>query len=702
MPEFRFLDHVPSENESVTIDQKVWTVSSRSVGKINGLSVYLGMEKSDTKLSFGTRLNNAVASLFCKIMFRSIDAAVHWKTAMTGHHVVRVVVEPSRKPSVIAPIRPPAAPSTAEPSPLSTPVPVPPLMDVEGPMTLPGYVDYIDAFVEETINKSFDKLPDDAFQLLQKNAENAEKFLENLAALEPSDLPSGAKEKLESTVKKLSGLVDAHRVLQDLKELEELLKGSQNLGEAIEQGHQNALLARYVRFLIPEDIALEDKLLHHQKWQQYQSARAALEALRQDVVGNREKWTRIRARIFTAAKEATPFLEQKRKITWIHGSRSAAIPVMEEAAKIQAAAQHTLRNRPQPALWPSGMLLQHKIVPLTGELGVGISAKGVNREMLSGMSISGLDTCMSYAHHKEFVFDPDREVAVIKDLLKDIEESNHREDFVGWRQDPIFRLRIAVLRLLLMSQKREQWPSLKSYIKKILQLLPIEKSPSKELEKNWMPYAPLLGEKREISVTTSRVDKDKILPTGQLVCVSQSDGSFKYGLVVKSKRRDIYSEWQYDIVVGKDGEMKSSVYADQLQLPVLQTVPLSSTKLTEDQIEKIRERFLTPTEIVRREVQSTLALFEPRAVKPLWLSKEDLKLVADSFPMVWASCTLEPEYVGQEYLVKGTAALGNDLQLVFTDRDHVEFLRQRIRQYNVQVYSFDVARYIYGQQPRHW
>lgn len=75
---------------------------------------------------------------------------------------------------------------------------------------------------------------------------------------------------------------------------------------------------------------------------------------------------------------------KKKPISWLHGTRSPALAVMMATDK---------------TMHPTGQLLEHNVIPLTGELGIGITGSGVNRENISGTSISrlGAETTVSYA-----------------------------------------------------------------------------------------------------------------------------------------------------------------------------------------------------------------------------------------------------------------------------------------------------------------
>lgn len=75
---------------------------------------------------------------------------------------------------------------------------------------------------------------------------------------------------------------------------------------------------------------------------------------------------------------------KKKPISWLHGTRSPALAVM-------IATDRTMH--------PTGKLLERNIIPLTGELKIGITGSGANIENISGTSVSrlGVETVISYA-----------------------------------------------------------------------------------------------------------------------------------------------------------------------------------------------------------------------------------------------------------------------------------------------------------------
>lgn len=78
---------------------------------------------------------------------------------------------------------------------------------------------------------------------------------------------------------------------------------------------------------------------------------------------------------------------KKKSINWLHGTRSPAMQLM--LAKDQT-------------LHPTGKLLQHKIIPLTGELGIGITGSGINQNNISGTSVSQRGTAIAIRYAEDF------------------------------------------------------------------------------------------------------------------------------------------------------------------------------------------------------------------------------------------------------------------------------------------------------------
>lgn len=97
-------------------------------------------------------------------------------------------------------------------------------------------------------------------------------------------------------------------------------------------------------------------------------------------------------KVFSATGQTLP-------MTWITGSKSSSLVGIEEVAA------RGISDR--LALLPTGTLLEHNIIPLSGELKYGIEKgkSGVNRSMLSGVKVNDYLVSINYSKKKEFAFD---------------------------------------------------------------------------------------------------------------------------------------------------------------------------------------------------------------------------------------------------------------------------------------------------------
>lgn len=75
-------------------------------------------------------------------------------------------------------------------------------------------------------------------------------------------------------------------------------------------------------------------------------------------------------------------------LSWMHGTK---------ASVIKSACEHTKQE-----LIPTGELFKKKATPLTGEMGIGVTATGINRGNLSGVSLGAADEAVAYAHNFNF------------------------------------------------------------------------------------------------------------------------------------------------------------------------------------------------------------------------------------------------------------------------------------------------------------
>lgn len=498
-------------------------------------------------------------------------------------------------------------------------------------------------FADKFIEIPFEALNYATFEEMEKIEGEARVLLEKLTSDDPSAI------RLKKILAQLISFHEAYKVLTELKDLGEFLKTvtKERLDHRHEFGKHIPILKNFEYFIKLGASRGED----------------AVEALTQDIRHQQVRWKEIRKNIFLSAKESIPVLLKNRKITWISGSRSAAIPIM-------------LRLK-QPALVPTGQLLKHNIVPLTGELGAGVSARGVNKNALSGMDLTGLEVCMSYAKTNGFIFDPQKEIQFIRNF----------NPTYGWQ---INRLKIAVLRLLLMNQKTEDLADLKNYIQDIIlpQIPQLRKVENEQIVRS---SANLIG---QVFKGNSNEVTDLPLQIGQVVCVPRTDQGTTLGMITGYN-----SETKvYTICVEKDGRTKS------LDKKNIKIIPQEDIRSLSEQLPAIAdEDFSNILEALQTEydqVSAVLKLFN--TVKPLEFSEESLSLIKNSFPIIWASCHLDPQSffagVPGEKIVLGEAVLGKDIDVVFTDDVHVDILKKAVGKYGINVLSFNAANYIMGRQ----
>lgn len=383
-----------------------------------------------------------------------------------------------------------------------------------------------------------------------------------------------------------------------------------------------------------------------------------------------EKWMHIRQKIWDASLEAQVVLKQDHTITFITGSNSSSIPVILKVAELAPALSTT------PALIPTGQLVQHNIVPLSGELHQGISDFGINQRSLSGMEFNGLDVCVAYASNTKFKFNIDNELDFIKRL-------NH-SNIVKEVDSPLPRLRIAVLRLLLMGADPNLFKQHIIDLKNQAQIF--STSPY------WEKYAPLIGTKcKELGKT---IDYD--LQRGQVVAILK-EGSDQpvYGMIEE------LDEDMYTVIITKEGD-RDYVVKDVPKImedSILNEETSKAIPLSADEQAVLRSKIKS----VREKLEDILKLFD--TVKPFNFNPSELQLIKEPFPIVWASFSssldktpldIFGQEVKGEQLVKGQVALGTDIQLVFTHRDNVDQLQSLLKDHGVQVLSFEAAFFILG------
>lgn len=250
-----------------------------------------------------------------------------------------------------------------------------------------------------------------SFEMVQKLKEAKKEAKGILNQTTP--ISADTKNALEQVIKQYDKIVESVEVLSDLRKISQLLREAGKAGK-----NPKGLWLDHFKGLIGKP----------NKNDSYFNDLAG--AYRSNKRTWNKQWSSIRSKMFSAALEAHSHISKGQKISYVSGTKSSSlVPILK--AKIGD----------KPALYPTGTLMKHNIVPLAGELNLGIQDRGVNQQFLSGTTFDGLETCIGYASNKGFTFDKKTELNYV---------NNFKLGNLGKDQVSIPRLRIAVLRLLLM------------------------------------------------------------------------------------------------------------------------------------------------------------------------------------------------------------------------------------------------------------
>lgn len=384
-----------------------------------------------------------------------------------------------------------------------------------------------------------------------------------------------------------------------------------------------------------------------------------------------KKWKTIRQAMWTASLEADVFFKEGKKITFLTGSKSSSLPLILMIPKLAT----LLSSR--PALIPTGQLLDHNIVPLSGELTWGIQHEsGINRHHLSGMELSGLDVCLGYARKEGFAFNPSEDLELIFKQTID----NYS----------LIQLKLRLLRLLLTGQKANQYEAIKIHLAKLKQAFSVFKL---SLNENWKEQANIVGQ--VCDEPRLLLNANQTVKRGQIVVIQVKIGccssQWLHGMVLKQESKDKYRILT-DLTMGTSFVCSS----DEIYL-----VPESNLKKYFGVLSLEKQHLIEKKmQSLDEQVAHIEHLFD--SVKPISFTNEDWKLIHSPFPIVWASVTMKntekhvSSMIKNEKCFEGIAILGHDVQFVFTDRDHVKQLESIVSKYDVRVLSFEAAYYILG------
>ena len=480
-----------------------------------------------------------------------------------------------------------------------------------------------------------------SFEKIQQLKE--EKRLAKMQLRSAPNLTPERRSELEAIINRYDTIVEANEVLRDLRDLSRALRRQKATDEDFD-------LLKEFRLLMGID------------------TNKGFDEIK-EIMRDKNRWNQVRGEIWSAGSQVSRLSPDQRKITWVTGSRSAAIPIIMRIPK-------PISDR--PALAPTGQLLKHRIVPLTGELGAGIMGNGVNRVALSGVGLSQIHTAIGYATQPAFIYDAKKEIEQFKGFLM----TPGQPQLMNMQ---IPRLHVAALRLKLMSASNEDVEAIKSYIKNdILGKLPDDKDP---LKHDWQIQAQLIDTEVPDDMRLTNLDSSK-LQRGQLVGGPIVNGKRIFGMVASIEGD------KCQVILSKDG--------------ITNTIPIKNLSgLDESQISVKAEGLarLTPDElnVLQMEMSTLRERFEEiihllDTVQPLHLEDEELLLINDSFPIVWASCTASPKHINTavrgEQIVREKLDLGTDVHVAFTNQENVDRLKKAVSGHGVQVLSFEAAHYL--------
>lgn len=520
-------------------------------------------------------------------------------------------------------------------------------------------------------------------QLVQKFNSNVQKICDNqltfevvqslkqikseakLLSKDPS-LTEEAKSTLDSINTQYKNLVQTIEVLRTLKEF------STEMKEGVSSAYKGAYVKKtpfekYGKFLqenIEEtaDFRILGSLAKQLKTE-YSNYKAGLQSQW------KEKWNAVREKMWHASVEGASLINAKKQISYITGANSASLPLILKTPQLAK----SLVNK--PSLVPTGQLLRHNIVPLSGELSMGITADGINQKALSGIGFHGLDTCVGYATAKTFKFNTEVE---IEKILKSKIDSEKEAYFA------IPKLRVAVLRLLLTGSAEDKYPLLKQHLQTLIDKIP----DSSSLKRDWKQTAYLVGKGCD-NIPLSKTPPQP-LSRGQIVAIPRSDSNeLHYGMI-----QEISPNGDYTVLVDRKGSLKV-VKESEMRFPDEKKLSKQVVStLTSNELHHFQQKLANSKEHLKQ----ILDLFG--TVKSASFSKQDYSLIEESFPLVWASFNLDANIrvrgVEGEKAYAGTAALGDDVQVAFTKKENVKQLQTLLNAYGVKVMSFEAAYYVLG------
>lgn len=395
-------------------------------------------------------------------------------------------------------------------------------------------------------------------------------------------------------------------------------------------------------------------------------------------------WDAVCKNIFIIAQEWRPVqLDSNltsKNITWITGSSTASlVPIFKKA----------IDNK--PALIPTGELIEHNIVPLTGELVMGLA--GINKIALSGVDLGHHKGALQYAEAAKghFAYSKDAEIKFIQNVV----ESPQLLSF-DWAFQ---RLKIAAIRLGWSGINTQE----KQNVIEKLRSIPVSGKKSDA----WKEHSGLLNS-RITTRTSSPVGNKQLIP-GDIVLVSRTaDNGECYSLGVV----DVASTQNEQVIVSVDGDTKSkrvkreNAYTlSEKDVAALQQNKSQYEEVSPKSIQRITDNLKTDHE----KIAEVIALLDNTAVFDM--TAEEKNLVNTPGAILWGTVTKKDflrvrSDIKGEIGLEGKQKLGDDIQVLFVEPDRIDEVRSYVKQYlptacRVHIISSSVIPFLHAHQLKH-
>lgn len=402
-----------------------------------------------------------------------------------------------------------------------------------------------------------------------------------------------------------------------------------------------------------------------------------VEELYDDIKKRGGKWEQIKGQVLKAQAEvfsSAPNLVNHAP-TWLHGSSLSMLP----------GAVRMVLPEGVPSLIPSGMLLRHGYAPLTGEVCVGVSKRGINQYALSGVGPSYFHNALRYAYIPSFAF----------------AERRALEDVLNTKSDGFIfeRLKIMVLRLFLTKSINTHREVIISHLRSLAAAFP--KIPKSD---DWIKALGFLEmTERELGPCTTTAAHDSI-ECGSVVLVPRSSGETTLGIVesvnTSGGKLDCF------ILVNERLEEKVCNKSVLRKVDVTKLPAMKAKSITKETAEAIEEELLS----TRENLENLIKVIEAHASPPpsLIMSHASTSMLNEHIPIVFASYTAKDfervrSDIKGEIGLRGAQEFGKDIQTLFCPEKDVERLRTwlgaKLAEHgtSMNVLSFEASYYLYAQ-----